>query len=94
MFTSADPGLPPDSHEGCGINFDPLSDEVAFPQLTDIELSEVVPFGDRCSFVENKPLVSAGDCPFSSYVILSGQIRIIDISTGAKRVPRRASVLT
>jgi thioredoxin reductase (NADPH) len=86
MFTSADPGSPPDSSEGWGINFDPLSDEVAFPQLTEAELSEVVPFGDKCSFVENKPLLSAGDCPFNSYMILSGQVRIIDISTGARRV--------
>jgi thioredoxin reductase (NADPH) len=86
MFTSADPGSPYDSSGGWGINFDPLSDEVAFPQLSDAELAEIAQFGDRCSFVENKALFSAGDCPFNSYVILSGQVRIIDISTGTRRV--------
>jgi CRP-like cAMP-binding protein len=69
-----------------GLKIDPLSDEVAYPPLTDGELLEVSEFGEKCSFVANQPLVSAGDCPFNSYVILSGRIRIIDISTGTRVV--------
>jgi thioredoxin reductase (NADPH) len=69
-----------------GLKIDPLSDEVAYPLLTETELAEVKQFGERCSFVKNQPLFSAGDCPFNSYVILSGRIRIIDISTGTRIV--------
>jgi thioredoxin reductase (NADPH) len=65
-----------------GLGFGPLSDEVAFPRLTEAEMAEVAPFGERCSFAENEPLFSAGDYPFNSHVILSGTVRIIDTSTG------------
>ncbi len=65
-----------------GLGFGPLSDEVAFPHLTDAEIDEVASFGERCSFTENQPLFSAGDYPFNSHVIISGTVRIIDASTG------------
>ena len=61
--------------------FDPLSDQVAFPRLDDSEMAQVALFGERCSFRQREPLVSAGQYPFHSYVILCGQIRVIDVST-------------
>jgi thioredoxin reductase (NADPH) len=61
-------------------------DLVAFPHLSETELAEVAPFGERCTFAENDPLVSAGDYPFNSYVILSGKVRAVDVSTGERVV--------
>jgi thioredoxin reductase (NADPH) len=69
-----------------GLAFDPLLDTVALPHLNEAELAEVAPFGELCTFEENDPLVSAGDYPFNSYVILSGKVRGVDISTGERLV--------
>jgi thioredoxin reductase (NADPH) len=69
-----------------GLGFDPLSDAVAYPHLNPTELEEVAPFGERCAIAENDPLVSAGDYPFNSYVILSGTVRAVDVSTGERVV--------
>jgi thioredoxin reductase (NADPH) len=66
--------------------FDPLSDPVAYPHLTDSELAEAAHFGEQCAFAENESLVCAGDYPFSSYLILSGKVRAVDISTGERVV--------
>jgi thioredoxin reductase (NADPH) len=59
---------------------------VAYPHLSPTELEEVTPFGERCTIAENEPLVSAGDYPFNSYVILSGTVRAVDVSTGERVV--------
>ena len=67
-----------------GLN--PLSDPVAYPHLNEDELDEVALFGERCVFAENDPLVSAGDYPFNSYVVLSGMVRAVDLSTGERVV--------
>jgi thioredoxin reductase (NADPH) len=64
--------------------FDPLRDAVAYPHLNESELEEVAPFGERCVFAENEALLSAGDYPFSSYVILEGRIRALDTSSGER----------
>src|SRR5580693_8743893 len=69
-----------------GLGFDPLSDSVAYPHLNEAEVAEVAPFGERCAFAENDPLFSAGDYPFDSYVILSGKVRAVDVSTGERVV--------
>ncbi len=58
------------SQDFFGLGFDPLSDPVAYPHLNATELAEVLAFGERCALAENDPLVSAGDYPFNSYVIL------------------------
>jgi FixJ family two-component response regulator/CRP-like cAMP-binding protein len=68
------------------LDFDPLADNVAYPHLSASELNEVAPFGERCSFAKNKPLVTAGDYPFNSHVILSGGVRVVDVSTGERVV--------
>jgi thioredoxin reductase (NADPH) len=64
------------------VGFDPLSDKVAYPCLSEAELAEVAPFGEHCVFREGEPLVAAGDYPFNSFVILSGTVRAVDVSTG------------
>jgi thioredoxin reductase (NADPH) len=69
-----------------GLGFGPLADEVAFPRLNEAEIAEAAPFGERCSFAVNQTLFSAGDYPFNSHVIISGTVRIIDISTGSRVV--------
>jgi thioredoxin reductase (NADPH) len=68
------------------VGLDPLSDHVAYPCLNAGELDEVAPFGERCVFAKNEPLVSAGDYPFNSFVIISGMVRAVDISTGERAV--------
>ena len=73
-----------ETHGFFGLGFDPLSDSVAYPHLDEAEVAEVAPFGDRCAFTENDPLFSAGDYPFNSYVIVSGKVRAVDVSTGER----------
>ena len=88
MSSSADSQFPETdkSQAFFGLGFDPLVDPVAFPHLSEAELGEVAPFGERCSFAENDPLVSAGEYPFNSYVIVTGNVRAVDISTGERVV--------
>jgi thioredoxin reductase (NADPH) len=74
------------SQDFFGLGFDPLSDPLAYPRLNPTELAEVAPFGEQCAIAENDPLVSAGDYPFNSYVILSGMVRAVDVSTGERVV--------
>ncbi len=69
-----------------GLGRDPLSDKTAFPRLSEAELAELEPFGERRSFVANQPLFCAGDYPFNSHVILSGWVRIVDVSSGERLV--------
>jgi CRP-like cAMP-binding protein len=74
------------SQDFFGLGFDPLSDPIAYPHLNATDLAEVEPSGERCAIAENDPLVSAGDYPFNSYVILSGTVRAVGISTGERAV--------
>ena len=66
--------------------FDPISDEVGYPLLSEAELLEVAQFGERRTFAENQPLFSAGNCPFNSYTILTGTVRVVDTSRGPRSV--------
>src|SRR5690242_444927 len=74
------------SQDFFGLGFDPISDPVAYPHLNPSELGEVAPFGETCVIAENDPLVTAGNFPFNSYVILSGTVRAVDVSTGERLV--------
>jgi thioredoxin reductase (NADPH) len=74
------------AHGFFGLGFDPLSDPVAYPHLDEAAVVEVAPFAEQCSFAESEPLVSAGDYPFNSYVILAGKVRVVDVSTGERVV--------
>jgi thioredoxin reductase (NADPH) len=73
-------------HQDFGLAFDPLADKVAFPLLSAAEMKEVAPFGEQCSFAKNEPLVTTDDYPFNSHVILSGSVRVVDVSTGERVV--------
>jgi hypothetical protein len=88
MSSSTDSGFPEPNTPlvDFGLGRDSLSDKVAFPQLSEAELAEVVPFGERCSFATDEALFCAGDYPFNSHAILSGTVRIVDISTGERVV--------
>jgi thioredoxin reductase (NADPH) len=88
MSNTADDSLPEADAQPSyfGLGFDPLSDKLAFPHLSESELAEVAPFGEHCFFEKDQALVCAGDYPFNSHVILSGRVRIVDISTGERVV--------
>jgi thioredoxin reductase (NADPH) len=63
------------------LHADQMKDTVAFPVLSAAELEECAEFGTRCSFAAAEDLFRAGDQPFDCYVILSGEVCIIDVST-------------
>src|SRR6202163_2907563 len=58
-----------------------MKDTVAFPVLSAAELEKCAEFGTRCSFAAGEDLFRAGAQPFDCYVILSGEVCIIDVST-------------
>ena len=76
--------LPHSEVEALTPRFDILANQTAFPRLSEAEVAEAAAFGEKCSFRENDVLFSAGDKPFDSYTILSGRVRVIDISTGER----------
>lgn len=88
MSSSADSQIPQSTASSVpfGIGPEPLADPVAFPKLTEAELTEVALFGERRAFAKDEALFCAGDYPFNSHAILSGMIRIVDISTGERVV--------
>ena len=65
---------------------DSLTDQVAFPRLTDAELAEVALFGEPCRFAPDEALVRIGEERVNSFVILSGEMRAVDLSTGERVV--------
>lgn len=86
MFIPAESALPePNSPlADFGIGANPLSDQAAYPRLSDAEMTEVALFGERRTFEKDAPLFSAGDYPFNSHAILSGTVRVVDVSTGER----------
>ena len=63
------------------LHADQMADTVAFPVLSAAELEECAEFGTRCSFAAGEDLFRAGAQPFDCYVILSGEVSIIDVLT-------------
>ena len=63
------------------LHADLMKDTVAFPVFSAAELEECAEFGTRCSFATGEDLFRAGAQPFDCYVILSGEVCIIDVST-------------
>jgi thioredoxin reductase (NADPH) len=64
--------------------FDVLGNQIAFAKLNESEIAEAAMFGEKCTFRKDEVLFSSGARSFDSYTILSGRIRIIDISTGER----------
>ena len=75
--------MPPRNRGDLEPQFDIL-DEKAFPILSATEVAEAAAFGEKCTFRKGHILFSSGDRGFDSYTILSGEVRIIDISTGER----------
>ena len=63
------------------LHTDQMKDTVAFPVLSAAELEECAEFGTRCSFTAGEDLFRACAQPFDCYVILSGEVCIIDVLT-------------
>ena len=60
---------------------DLMADTVAFPVLSAAELAECTEFGTRCSFAPGEEIFGAGSQSFDCYVIVSGDVCIMDVST-------------
>ena len=60
---------------------DLMADTVAFPVLSAAELAECAEFGTRCSFALGEEIFGAGSQSFDCYVIVSGDVCIMDVST-------------
>jgi thioredoxin reductase (NADPH) len=58
-----------------------MADTVAFPVLSAAELAECTEFGTRCSFAPGEEIFGAGSQSFDCYVIVLGDVCIIDVST-------------
>jgi len=63
------------------LHTDQMKDTVAFPVLSAAELEECAEFGTRCSFTAGEDLFRACAQPFDCYVMLSGEVCIIDVLT-------------
>ena len=57
-----------------------MADTVAFPVLSAAELAECAEFGTRCSFAPDEEIFGAGSQSFDCYVIVSGDVCIMDVS--------------
>ena len=65
------------------------TEEHAHPVLSSSELAEVSLFGVVCSFQRGETLVCAGERRFCSYVLLTGNVRILDVSQAQETVVMR-----
>lgn len=50
----------------------------AYPQLTSSEMSEISLFGELTCFAPGECMVETGESHFNSFVILSGEVRVVD----------------
>src|SRR6202521_6384354 len=60
---------------------DLVAHPVAFPVLSAAELAECTEFGTRCSFAPGEEIFRAGSQSFDCFVIVSGDVCIMDVST-------------
>src|ERR1700693_3635409 len=59
---------------------DLMADTVAFPVFSAAELAECTEFGTGCSFAAGEEIFGAGSQSFDCYVIVSGDVCIMDVS--------------
>src|ERR1700724_1998468 len=59
---------------------DLMADMVAFPVLSAAELAKCTEFGTPCSFAPGEEIFGAGSQSFDCYVIVSGDVCIMDVS--------------
>ena len=67
------------AEEASQLHSDSLKDTVA-PVLSPDDLRTCAKFGESCSFAPGEKLFSSGDQPLDCYVIISGEICILDAS--------------
>ncbi|HET6385572.1 MAG TPA: hypothetical protein VFJ58_19435 [Armatimonadota bacterium] len=60
---------------------DLMADTVAFTVLSAAELTRCSEFGTRCSIARGEQIFAAGSQSFDCYVIVSGDVCIVDLST-------------
>ena len=65
---------------------DKETNQKAFPQLSQDHLQELKQFGESQRFKDGETLVKAGEKEFDFYVIESGEVEIIDSSSGEERI--------
>ena len=65
---------------------DKETNQEAFPKLSEDNLNELKQFGETQTFKDGETLVKAGEKEFDFYVIKSGEVEIIDSSSGEDRI--------
>jgi thioredoxin reductase (NADPH) len=66
--------------------FDSALDQIAYPHLSQEQLSEISTLGARCSFSKGELLVRTGEQRFGCFVLLSGEATVVYLSTCERRV--------
>ena len=56
-------------------------DPVAFPKLSDTQISIISGFAEKRKFKAGETLFAAGESDFKFYVVISGEVEIIDDSS-------------
>ena len=64
---------------------DPLCSTIAFPTLSEAEMACVAEIGRARSFRDGEVLIEAGDRDFPFYAVRSGEVVIVESSTGEQR---------
>ncbi|MEO0014279.1 MAG: hypothetical protein RLZZ535_2668 [Cyanobacteriota bacterium] len=65
---------------------DRTSNQKAFPKLSEDKIAELSQFGESQSFSNGQTLIKAGEKEFNFYMIKSGEVEIIDRSSGEVKV--------
>lgn len=65
---------------------DKETNQEAFPKLSEDNLNELKQFGESQKFKDGETLLKAGEKEFDFYVIESGEVEIIDSSSGEDRI--------
>ncbi|MBE9048701.1 FAD-dependent oxidoreductase, partial [Pleurocapsales cyanobacterium LEGE 10410] len=65
---------------------DKETNQEAFPKLNEDDLNELSQFGESQTFEDGERLIKAGEKEFDFYIIKSGEVEIIDASSGEERI--------
>ena len=61
------------------------TNQKAFPKLSQEDLSELSQFGNSQTFKDGEILIKAGEKEFDFYIVESGQIKVVDTSSGESK---------
>ena len=62
------------------------TNQEAFPKLSESDLTELSQFGESQTFEDGETLLKAGEKEFDFYIIESGEVEILDSSSGEDRI--------